>query len=419
MMPNPAVGRAAVASPPGRRRWVCTALLLAVAFGTGGSLGPVAGAASGHDPAPTARRPQQPAIRLAQLPAPRSPPDAAQKPPPTAEKFGISPATKLAPGARAPFFRPDVDPKTRKELARKPQPRLGPTIELEIDPRQRFNLITTALTDKKARDLFIEDRKVRGLAPAFEMPSDLRLPVSGAELHALPFSAIAHIVSDFGAVSGPEQGSGFLIEPGIALTAAHVLHSPRGGPAASIDFTPGCRAAGIAQGPNRRSSIKVGAASLRVPEAWLQGNYDEEGDYGIIFLPPGHGTEACGHLVLDDVNAEFLERRARYDTPTYLVAGFPYEKAFGSLWFARGSLRSVSEHVIRHLVDTTQGQSGSPLFAVGLERATGRKIPVVLGIHSRAGFGNFNIARRIDAGLLRDLKRWKAQLGLADAPARQ
>jgi V8-like Glu-specific endopeptidase len=353
----------------------------------------------------TSRR-REPSIRSAQ--------DSKQSPPavpsqaPTAKDFGIKPPPSLRPGAKAPFYKRDVDP---EEDLRRKTGAPDPGIKLEPDAKQRLLVIQQNLANPKIQALLEQDRKMRGFVD--EELNDLRLPVNRLELRALPFSAIAHIVSEFGATAGREQGTGFLIEPGIALTAAHVLHSPTSGPASRIAFTLGCRVEGIAFGPNPRYSMSIDAARWRIPEAWSEGNFGEEVDYAAIFLPDGHGTEACGHLILDNVQAEFLDKRANYETTTLLVAGFPYDKPYGSLWFARGTLRSVGERVIRHLVDTTRGQSGSPLFAVGLERATGQKIPIVFGIHSRAGFGNFNIARRIDAGLLRDLKRWKSQFGVA------
>ena len=208
------------------------------------------------------------------------------------------------------------------------------------------------------------------------------------------------------------MGTGFLIHPDVVLTAAHVLHDPQNGPASQATFTPGCLfdpESGAVVGRDR--SLTVDRSRYRVADGWSTDKSSIHHDYGAIFLPDADRYQRCGYLEPRVEDDEYYLRNAAQEAIRFWVAGFPQSKRRGTQWYARGWLRGAGPTSVRHYIDTTEGQSGAPLFAIGLDQNR-KNIAVALGVHTRgaSGDGVFNEARRIDKRMMADIERWYAEI---------
>jgi V8-like Glu-specific endopeptidase len=242
-------------------------------------------------------------------------------------------------------------------------------------------------------------------------PYDSREVVADRLLDEVPFSAIGYILVDL--QSGARQrGTGFLIDPRVVLTAAHVLHTQEGDRATLVTFTPSCRIANPPSSAPVHISQSIGRDRYRVSKAWEDGDRSISADYGAIFLANASIFVACNKLSVAPVQDTFVVRHVMEGTADFIVAGFPVDKPNGTQWFGRGQLLASPTHSLNHTVDTIAGESGAPLLAAVVDPTSKKKVPMALGIHSRAAENslNYNEARTIDASLLADLKRWNDEI---------
>lgn len=248
--------------------------------------------------------------------------------------------------------------------------------------------------------------------PAFRVAQDRRREVQASQFRLLPFSAICRIQIKFPGINQPYQGTGFLVDPGLVLTAAHVLNDPEHGPAEQAVVTPGCLADKVQSAPDLRYEQVVDRGRIRTNVNWGRPDYRPDNDYGAILLPDASLFSGCGHFRLKSVSDESLSSHASRGTDQFVVAGFPVDKTNGErLWYERGSLLAPAHGFIRHLIDTTSGQSGSPLAAIIVDEITQQKVPVVLGIHSRGGSDQtYNVAVRVDDRLIEWVELRKKEL---------
>lgn len=243
-------------------------------------------------------------------------------------------------------------------------------------------------------------RPSEGEAAVFE-PIDTRQPVTKFDLNYVPYSAIGQIRAQY-ARGVTLVGTGFLVAPGLVVTAAHVLDSPTYGPAPLITFVPGCTAGGehplaVAQTVDR--------SSYRVSSRWQRGSRAIAADFGVIALPIT--SWQCGSLVLRAIEPEFFTRNINAGTSRFILAGYPVEKR-DQQWLGRGSFWSAVKSRLDHLIDTSPGQSGAPIVAVVADGQSSEKIPMVVGIHSRSAAGDrfaYNQARRVDSELIVEIRR--------------
>lgn len=265
----------------------------------------------------------------------------------------------------------------------------------------------------------LQDIRIKGLPGEHLIDGitvkDTRLSITKRDSQQLPFSAIVHILTEF--ETGPDEvASGFIIEGGLVVTAGHVLFSPEKGLARNVVVTPACRLEEVALvrlnrlGQSLAFSQVVSREGLRVNKNWRQGQFIAANDYGAILLPDAKRFKSCGHLHLKSADNDLLRQHVRAKTRHFVLPGFPLEKGQG-LWFAEGRLLSFKRRTIRHLIDTTGGQSGSPIIAIGRDPQTLKKISIAFGVHSKAAdFGrNFNVARRFDKEFMLDIADWKRE----------
>lgn len=79
-------------------------------------------------------------------------------------------------------------------------------------------------------------------------------------------------------------------------------------------------------------------------------------------------------------DAGFVPARpaALKSSSTLMLAGYPGDQPFGSLWETECPLESATSHVLSYLCDTYDGMSGSPILVYGSSY-----MPSLVGVHVR------------------------------------
>lgn len=187
------------------------------------------------------------------------------------------------------------------------------------------------------------------------------------------------------------RGTGWFIGPRTVMTAGHCVHSTKlGGWVETIEVVPGMDG-------RRRPFGSAVSRSFRSVSGWVE-NQSAPHDYGCIILPEndrlGDKTGWFGFANLSDDALENL-----------LVnnSGYPGDKAFGTQWFNAGRLTGTTGRQLEYMVDTAQGQSGSPVWR--FTKTAGKRH--VIGIHNYGGCANRST--RITEAVIANMRRWKAQ----------
>jgi len=178
---------------------------------------------------------------------------------------------------------------------------------------------------------------------------------------------------------GSAIGTGFLISEQDVLTAAHCLYDPElGGWATSITFIP-------ARDGAHKPLGHAHGKEWQVPKRWRK-QKDSTFDYGIITLG-------------QKVNSNFFRLRshpqALLEDENYNITGSPGDAGKkGEMWTIRGPLDKVDRFRLAYALDTTGGQSGSPIW-----RQCGCKYShnICVGVHTD-GFTKY-CAERINNGV--------------------
>jgi glutamyl endopeptidase len=162
-----------------------------------------------------------------------------------------------------------------------------------------------------------------------------------------PSSAIVHLVIDF--PLGTFTCTGWMIAADRVATAGHCIYDPNegGGFADSITVIPG-RNGGTAPFGS------FVATNWYVPHKWKH-TQTPKFDYGVIKLGSNVGDTVgwFGFAAEDDT---FLDKRK------IKVRGYPGEKPFGTMWTMNGKIKELQPARVFYGLDTSGGQSGSPIF---------------------------------------------------------
>ncbi len=231
------------------------------------------------------------------------------------------------------------------------------------------DLTTGEVTYLKASDL-PTTRSSATVVPAYEgpesapssiMPRDIiggdnRTKISDTTV--FPYRAIGHI--DVKWPNGASTiGTAWLFKSDAIVTAGHcVYNSSRGGWASRITFYPG-------RNGNTAPYGSAYSISMGTPTPWIN-NSDNTMDYGLVKLNRtiGSSTGWFGY----GYNQTSVGTKVR-------ISGYPGEKS-QTQWAMNGNIFAQSEHRMWYTIDTTGGQSGSPIYlptytAVGVH-TTGR-----------------------------------------------
>ena len=158
------------------------------------------------------------------------------------------------------------------------------------------------------------------------------------------------------------NGTGWLAGPGIVITAGHCLHNDAfGGWARKVTVIPG-------QGWNQRPFGEAVSTRLSCADSWLQAR-DRAHDIGCVHLDDPVG-ERVGWMRYDAVDPAALVRAAA------VVSGYPeYAGSYEHLLVAKGPVRTSLDGRLYYEIDTTDGQSGGPVW-IGDAAA-----PTVVAVH--------------------------------------
>lgn len=201
-----------------------------------------------------------------------------------------------------------------------------------------------------------------------------------------PFCCIAHLLAQF-PDGFQDPGSGFLLPNGVIVTAGHCLRNPtHGGLAVNIRVS-------LARDG---STEPFGFDHVTTPHLRLSMIHQ---DVGAILLPAGtprpnawFGAWNVSNTALQGVAV------ASAGYPAVLpqgVVGTP-----GTMWWAGGNVYGLTGNAeFSHTVDTSAGQSGSPVWTVNGGNAW------AVGIHI-AAVGGINRAARITTALKNEMMIW-------------
>ncbi len=195
----------------------------------------------------------------------------------------------------------------------------------------------------------------------------------------LPWKSVGKLEIDF--PNGKTYvGTGTLISPDLVLTAGHCLYQDsKGGLAKEIRFFPG----------GKEDSFVISKKILPA-YTWM----DEETpswDFGVFSLTERIGEESDNYLepsvanssrFFDHRDSELLDHRIQ-------VTGYPGEKQ--GMWTMTGDVYYMDNELIYYQIDTTPGQSGSPICTTW-EDSEGSHPYSIIGIHINgiAGDPRFN-----------------------------
>lgn len=230
----------------------------------------------------------------------------------------------------------------------------------------------------------------------FEALREVRELVPAEKLQFIPWLAICRLDVTY-ATGRRAPATGFLIDPVLVATSAHVLYHPdtRYGCAKEITVTPGF------QQPRERRRSQTSRIFARNPK-WGADSDSFLGalDYGVIAIADRQAFE--GFHILQWGQPDSLNASGRFT-----LSGYP-SGMFGQWRHTNGIVGQPGNLAIRHNVMASPGQSGSPLFTViGQPQPN----PVVFGIHSKEASdvpGTY-IAKRVTHELIADYRQWKQQ----------
>lgn len=190
-------------------------------------------------------------------------------------------------------------------------------------------------------------------------------------------------------------GTAWFISPTTLATAGHcvcIKHSGvegRDGWVRSIQVMPA------------RSGQTLPFGAITATRFWSVKGWVDDGqesyDYGAIEIAAdvGRRTGWFGIGVVDD---------AELSTLVANIAGYPGDKASGTLWFDARKVASVEPDTVHYDVDTAGGQSGAAVYGMLPE---GR---VAIGIHNYGGAAT-NSATRISPPVFANLYNWSGTGG--------
>ncbi|MCA9178131.1 MAG: hypothetical protein KDB14_26890 [Planctomycetales bacterium] len=239
---------------------------------------------------------------------------------------------------------------------------------------------------------FSVDDLQRGKPEAVFMP-DNRLPI--ADSKSYPYSAICAltIINQRGEKF---YGSGFLAGPRLVLTAGHnVYYHSDGGFMKEIVVYPGLHLDYTAHQPRAVST------SFSTVASWTL-DANRQFDFGAIFLDADL-TASTGFLAVSKFKSEELQNM------TVNLVGYPKDPPEGqgfpndgsTQWRASGRV-AVAANQLTYGIDSSAGQSGSPLIAYFSETDAYH----VVGIHNTA-FPECNAATRFNDEVFSQIVRWR------------
>jgi glutamyl endopeptidase len=222
---------------------------------------------------------------------------------------------------------------------------------------------------------------------------------------ATPWRCICHleITYDSGQVG---FGTGWFAGERTVITAGHCLYT-RG--------TPSRRAVQVRVIPGRNGTLApygyVVARKFDWSPKWQSSTSDIDAapyDYGAIFIDHDVNDAPFGARIgYFGLRSYDEDERKLLDMAMVNNAGYPHEatKPYGTLWFNAGRVHldegpTKDERFLEYMVDTTAGQSGSPVFL--LDSTKNQRY--VVAIHTTGNFINRGV--RVTAEVYDKIVEW-------------
>jgi glutamyl endopeptidase len=186
-------------------------------------------------------------------------------------------------------------------------------------------------------------------------------------------------------------GTGWFISPRTLVTAGHCVFikhsglSSRDGWVKKIQVMPG------------RNGSDTPFGGISATEFWTVKGWGEQGlenyDYGAIILPAAFKPE-IGFFAFGVFNdATLLSATAN-------IAGYPSDKAPGTLWYDNRNVGTVKPDKVYYAADTAGGQSGACVYLIKNRKRVG------VAIHAYGG-ATSNSGTRISSEVYTNLEAWK------------
>lgn len=188
--------------------------------------------------------------------------------------------------------------------------------------------------------------------------------------------------------------SGFFIGRHTVITAGHcVYRANQGGWNRSVRVIPAKNA-----GAEPFGSQTVGTAALRSTVGYVVNN-DARYDFGAIILPNdnlGIRTGTFGYAIRND---------ATLLGSTINTAGYPGDKAYGTMWYNAGRVNAVNSLTLSYDADTFGGQSGSGVWRI----ENGNRYIVAIHAYGVGNpcTGNNNCGARVTQSVFNLLTAWR------------
>ncbi|MBL8484961.1 MAG: trypsin-like serine protease [Rhodocyclaceae bacterium] len=203
---------------------------------------------------------------------------------------------------------------------------------------------------------------------------------------AAPWRMVCHLIIQDDA-NQFHTGTGWLAGPSTIFTAGHnLLNHETGRHALRVWAVPG-------RNGNSAPNGQFEGPAFDVHPRWRDADVPDC-DLGVVWLAQaiGHNLGWFGFSVQPDRVLQGLLVRC---------SGYPDDpRRFGTQWFADSAARVVAPQLLGYTLDTTTGQSGSPVFAQdGSGRAT------AVGVHVN-GVTTENLAVRVTQGIFDQMTRW-------------
>lgn len=221
-----------------------------------------------------------------------------------------------------------------------------------------------------------------------------------------PWRCICHleITYDSGMVG---FGTGWFAGPHAVITAGHCLYTRGTTPrfAREVRIIPGRNGTLAPYG-------YVVATSFEWAEKWQSERNDEQAagyDFGVIFIEDKDVSGAAFGERIGYFGLRSYDAQEEKDLNMAIVnnAGYPYEagKPYGTLWFNAGRVNMKDgpdrdERFLQYMLDTTGGQSGSPVFL--LDSTVNQRY--VVAIHTTGNFINRGV--RVTAEVFDQISHW-------------
>lgn len=182
-------------------------------------------------------------------------------------------------------------------------------------------------------------------------------------------------------------GSGALIGERVVLTAGHTVYDHDEGWADEILFVPGKN--GLTEPYGRAYSVRT-----ITQRGWVE-DHDNRYDIALIVLDHSLGQQA-GYFPIAVESADFFENR------NLNSAGYPGESKSGEYQYhSYGTASGLNDGLIRHMLDSEPGQSGSPLWYYEPSTEVRRIVGVLTGSREVAAGGQvvdaFNVGVHINS----------------------